>query len=679
MSRSLRTRPLTLYASRESAGPSQSVDDARGGQQTPNSASRKAVPGSGGGSRDQGLTPTSGRRGGFSRASEVGSNLKKRLSMRYAEPTELGPGGYSTAPALPPMPHSALSQTDGYGQPLPIMGDGFEDGPGDYQTYEDEARQPSSGRKERSSDERESRIVAMPSASLSSRCTGARAKSGQKSAEAASFHDYHDFIRVSKEISSLENEMLELKELVKEWKSLPHALQLEETEGGLIDGTLSRYGRGNRNSALDLQQIYRAQIMSLWEGIEGSQKFLPYIPGRHLIAEASSFTELNAATYKPKQGVALFLLDDLLLVAVRKKRQMSARVRLVAERCFSLGEIVVIDLKDGGDLTNAVKIKRAKETFVYRTERAEDKRALLNAFRKVAEELASKRRKESVAEAEARKRESTLVGGPTPAMLRSPDVAGDRGMSAFPGEDGSVLAAAAATAASEKKDPGRWINDFADELAVAIALREWSDAVAMVEKGKGALSTYAPTDQAHRDLAAKLNVLTASLVSAISHDLSSPFLKKSAVVRNAALLLRLDKGEKARELFLAARSELLRRRSRQIKFEGDVSLHISELALVHFTLVKNTSEWYMSAFKDNRMASGFVRWAAAQIEAYAEIFRRQVYGVADQEPKIIAECIEITKSSANQLRDVGLSFGFLLDELLRPDGLSRPSELLLGA
>ena len=122
--------------------------------------------------------------------------------------------------------------------------------------------------------------------------------------------------------------------------------------------------------------------------------------------------------------------------------------------------------------------------------------------------------------------------------------------------------------------------------------------------GKGALSTYAPTDQAHRDLAAKLNVLTASLVSAISHDLSSPFLKKSAVVRNAALLLRLDKGEKARELFLAARSELLRRRSRQIKFEGDVSLHISELALVHFTLVKNTSEWYMSAFKDNRMASG---------------------------------------------------------------------------
>ncbi|CEH13714.1 Exocyst complex subunit [Ceraceosorus bombacis] len=434
---------------------------------------------------------------------------------------------------------------------------------------------------------------------------------------------------------------------------------------------------------LDLQQVYRAQLMSLWEGIEGSQKFLPYVPGRHLIAEASSFTELNAATYKPKQGVALFLLDDLLLVAVRKKRQMSARVRLVAERCFSLGEIIVIDLKDGGELTNAVKIKRGKETFVYRTERAEDKRALLNAFRKVAEELANKRRKESLAEAEARKRESTLVGGGAGAggamsrttaggRIHASTLLGPHGASSGTGENGSVLAAAAATAATEKKDPGRWINDFSDELAVAIALREWGDAVSMVEKGKGALSTYDVADPAHQSLSAKLAHHTSLLVAAITHDLSSPYLKKTSVVRNASYLLRLDKGEKAREIFLAARSELLRRRSRQIKFEGDVSLYISELALVHFTLVKNTSEWYMSAFKDNRMASGFVRWASAQIEAYAEIFRRQVYGVADQDPKVVSEAIEITKSSANQLKEVGLSFGFLLEDLLKPDGTDRP-------
>lgn len=205
--------------------------------------------------------------------------------------------------------------------------------------------------------------------------------------------------------------------------------------------------------------------------------------------------------------------------------------------------------------------------------------------------------------------------------------------------------------------------------------------------GRGILSTYAPSDPLYHDFSAKLTARSSDLVSAISADLSSPTLKKSAVVRDAGFLLRLDKGERARELFLGARTELLRRRARQIKFEGDVSLYISELALVHFTLVKNTSEWYMSAFKDNRMASGgcpsvsfrvcvehvltdalralrvhlvgFVRWASTQVEAYAEMFRRQVYGV-DQDPKVVAEALEITRSSAGQLKDVGLDFGFLI-------------------
>lgn len=55
------------------------------------------------------------------------------------------------------------------------------------------------------------------------------------------------------------------------------------------------------------------------------------------------------------------------------------------------------------DLQNAVKIKRGKETIIYRTDKAEDKKVLLLAFKKVAEDLMNKRRKEMLNEAEARK------------------------------------------------------------------------------------------------------------------------------------------------------------------------------------------------------------------------------------------------------------------------------------
>lgn len=122
--------------------------------------------------------------------------------------------------------------------------------------------------------------------------------------------------------------------------------------------------------------------------------------------------------------------------------------------------------------------------------------------------------------------------------------------------------------------------------------------------GRETQNGYVKADPLYLQIQSKLQQHTASLVSAVSNALVSPAIKKAGVVKYVSLLLRLDQGELARDIFLRSRSEVLRRRCRQIRFEGDICLYISELALVHFTLIRNTSEWYMSAFKDNRMSSG---------------------------------------------------------------------------
>ncbi|KAJ9474696.1 Exocyst complex component EXO84 [Pseudozyma hubeiensis] len=721
MSRSLRTRPMTLYAqdgqqplippvpsttayahdapstssySQQQASLRQSRYDV--------ATSSAAASGSGGGA----LLKKSKKK-----ASEVGSNLKKRLSMRYAEPTQLGPGGFSaipSVPSLPPMPEIHIDDRPHRDIEDDALRHAIGEASGDV-GYDPNDDQLDAIRK--SSDTQRSRTDIFsndpavdlqllsqsdfdPQAYLRAKLSHhseSSLRNFKQSLSAAKqaanddlkrqvFKNYSEFITISKEIATLENDMLELKELLSEWKQLPQALELDDssTASGFSD-SFHRKANGvaakaNRNSTVDLQQIYRAQITSLWEGIEGSQKFLPYTPGRHLIAEASSFTELNAATYKPQQSIALFLLDDLLLIATRRKRQMSSKVRLVAERCFSLAEIVVIDLKDGGDLTNAIKIKRGRETYVYRTERGEDKRALLNAFRRVAEELAKKRRNGGGESVDGRKRESTLLSSPAGRVMD--DRGGAGGLLTPIGEmadamheagQGGMMAAAAASAASERKDPGRWNNDFADQLSVCIALREFDQATTLIEKGRAVLSTYTSTsDVSWMHLSAKLTSLTSELVSAVSADFTRQNLKKSIVVRNASYLLRLDQGEKARQLFLDARTELLKKRTRQIKFEGDTALYISELAMVHFTLIKNTSEWYIAAFKDGSMASGFVEWAWERVEEYAVLFRRQVFGV-QQEEQMVGEMREISLSLARQLNEVGLDFGFLLEGLLQPE------------
>jgi exocyst complex component 8 len=114
--------------------------------------------------------------------------------------------------------------------------------------------------------------------------------------------------------------------------------------------------------------------------------------------------------------------------------------------------------------------------------------------------------------------------------------------------------------------------------------------------GKTKLSTTPP-------LAAKLTPLTASLTSALLGSLALPTNRKSTVVNLIALLLRLNAGPPARSTFLAARTEVMRKHIRAIRFEGDIGVYINDLAVVVFTGIKHTADWFLASFKENEVAS----------------------------------------------------------------------------
>ncbi|KAL7421281.1 exocyst complex component exo84 [Cryptotrichosporon argae] len=488
------------------------------------------------------------------------------------------------------------------------------------------------------------------------------------------FKNYAEFVNISKEISTLENDMLSLKNLLNEWKSVPQLMGMDATLAPTLDkhGNLERR-RTLRNSIVDLQHMYKQQLTQLWATVEGSQKYLPLVPGRHLVFETHNFVELNAATYKAKQSVSMFLLSDLLLIAGRRRTKTAAsggagsyddkdreRGRMVAENCWVLADLVVIDVKDSGDLTNALKIKRGKEVCVYRTAKPEDKKALLGAFRQVSQELSEKKRKDNEKEQERRKSmwqgdNSQAHAAASAAELFSPN----RRLSTI------------ATSLTDSKDL-RWIDEYGDDLTMSIATRAWDDAVRVVEKGQNVLKTLENNPAATDLLSVRLASLRPSLVQQIAHDLSSPELRKSSTGRLVALLSRLDEGLLARDTFLKARRDLMLKRVRGIKHEGDITIYVSELAIVCFTIIRHTSDWFTHAFKDNRLASGFVTWAKEQVETFADLFRRQVYaptieaGVAD-------ECLRVAASHNRKLlRDVGLDFTFLLSSLLREDPSADP-------
>jgi len=93
-------------------------------------------------------------------------------------------------------------------------------------------------------------------------------------------------------------------------------------------------------------------------------------------------------------------------------------------------------------------------------------------------------------------------------------------------------------------------------------------------------------------------------------------------------------------------------------------MYINDLAMVMFTGIKHTADWFLASFKENEVASCFIDWAKQQIENYAEMFRKQVY-ISDVESKTVDEALQITYSQSKKLlQEYGLDFRFLLDELL---------------
>jgi hypothetical protein len=126
----------------------------------------------------------------------------------------------------------------------------------------------------------------------------------------------------------------------------------------------------------------------------------------------------------------------------------------------------------------------------------------------------------------------------------------------------------------------RWIDEYGDDLTMAIATRDWDEAVKLMES------------------------LRPPLLTQMLYDLSSPDIRKTPAARLVFLLTRLDASDAARDTFLQTRRQVMLKRIRSIRCEGDTSIYISELGIVCFTVIRHTSDWYMSAFKENRMASG---------------------------------------------------------------------------
>jgi len=367
--------------------------------------------------------------------------------------------------------------------------------------------------------------------------------------------------------------MRALKNLMSELKTNTTALRTGVSNNAGSAGISSGFSTGlskrdKRSSVADRTALWNSQMQALYKAVEGSQRFLPNSVGRHPVQNAGPWIELDNATYKPRRSMQIFLLNDHLLIASRKKRKADgpgaeARgpvTKMVADRCWPLLDIEVIDMSGSSEssgsknkLADAIMVRGVgQETVIYRTEKVDDpeKGTLMLNIRKLVEEL--RRGIQSEMEANNKVKETiNYFASRDPGLLQNTNL-----LETLSDIKDMLIEV------DGKQQNLRWVESQMDELDIEVALQQFDPAVVRVEKLKGLARGLKNNAVAQDFINFKVEERCSKLATLIVREMVDNQNQQRKVKEHILWLVRLGFEDRAREAYLEARSDVIRKRSR---------------------------------------------------------------------------------------------------------------------
>lgn len=478
------------------------------------------------------------------------------------------------------------------------------------------------------------------------------------------------FIKISKEAEKLKTEMTMLQNLMSELTGTLGQASSGTTNNALsveLNGPSQSRRNANRTSVANLEQMWNIQLQALWKNVEKSQKFLPAVPGRHIVAETGNWIELDSATWKAKRPVHIVLLNDHLLIASKKRKradpnapqQGPAPTKLVAEECWPLQDIEVIDMaanlmSDGPTPTEekaisaALSIRSGGRSLTYRHEKRDEKakNGLLMALRKATEDC-RKATKNQDEQTKPQTEGLSYFAARDPASAKNTEMIESINLSK---DRPDIL-----IEVDGKQQNFRWVEGQIDDLDIEISLQQFDEAVEKVEMLRKVAKSLKNNSIAQELITVKVDERAAKLATVLCRELVETPSFMEATKKTSGYLVRLGFEDRARELYLNARSEALTKRARQCVFEGDLHKYVFSISYVYFTMVKNTVLIYQAAFPPTTI-SACIMWANVHLETFNTLLVRQLSAV-DKDGKLWRECMDVVWAHERELLgEVGLDF-----------------------
>ncbi|KAF1937722.1 hypothetical protein EJ02DRAFT_48138 [Clathrospora elynae] len=466
------------------------------------------------------------------------------------------------------------------------------------------------------------------------------------------------FIKISKEAEKLKGEMRTLRQLMSD---LTTTLEQTASASGTTNDAASNR-RANRSSIGDLNQLRAGQLQQLYRDVEGSQKYLPPIPGRFIVWKSTRWFELDSATLKARRRVRLLLLNDHLLIAAEKKARNDvpgqrdgnrSAVEYNAQRCFPLQDIQVTRTPE-----ERIIIRAGSESFTYDTKKEDggDKTAFVSTFRKSKDDL----RKSQEAEVQEKDRTQdsySLLLSRDPALMNRTELLDNL-------SDGIVNDPVNTFVDMDGQQRNiRWVESQLDDLDIEIALQHFEEAVVKVDRLKTLGKNIRSNEMAKTVVTYKVNERAAKLANVLIKHMVEHNNWFTSVKQHVSWVVQLGFEDRAREAYLQARSNLIKTRSRQCIFEGNLPDYIFQTSYIYFTIIKNTVDMFQKCFPQQLM-SACVKWAKEHIDQFNILLKRQLSSV-DEGGKMWNECLRLAHEHAKMLKQVGLDFSELVGSGIR--------------
>ncbi|KAJ6238967.1 exocyst complex component 8 [Anaeramoeba flamelloides] len=130
------------------------------------------------------------------------------------------------------------------------------------------------------------------------------------------------------------------------------------------------------------------------------------------------------------------------------------------------------------------------------------------------------------------------------------------------------------------------------------------------------------------------------------------------------LLIKIGREERAREILLESRSNIIKKEIKALNLEGDIFVYVTQVSEIVFRCLAQACDDFQHSFEDNQKISSLIDWIGKEVENYTTILTRQL--LHNENFQIIMECVEQAHKYCNGLEKKGVSFKFLLKRKFHP-------------